>query len=111
MNTYGNKEFVQTYEAKYKQLPDPLDSMLGYVPCQIMEQAIEKVGSLDRKKLRDYIASNEFQSVQGPVKFKGSENASAVAGILQWQKGVMEIIWPKSIATAAPMYPKPAWPK
>ncbi len=111
MNTYGNKEFVQAYEAKYKQLPDPLDSMLGYVPCQIMEQAIEKVGSLDRQKLRDYIASNEFQSVQGPVKFKGSENAAAVAGILQWQKGVMEIIWPKSIATAAPMYPKPAWPK
>jgi branched-chain amino acid transport system substrate-binding protein len=111
MNTFGNKEFVQAYETKYKQSPDPLDSVLGYVPCQIMEQAIEKVGSLDRQKLRDYIASNEFQTIQGPVKFKGPENTAAVAGILQWQKGIMEIIWPKSIATAAPMYPKPVWPK
>ena len=111
MKAYGNREFVQAYETKYKQSPDPLDSVLGYVPCQIMEQAIEKVGSLDRQKLRECIASSEFQSIQGPVKFKGSENAAAVAGVLQWQKGAMEIIWPKSIATAAPIYPKPAWPK
>lgn len=111
MKTYGNSEFVQAYETKYKQLPDPLDSVLGYVPCQIMEQAIEKVGSLNRQKLRDYIAANEFQSIQGPVKFKGSENGKAVAGILQWQKGAIEIIWPKSITTATPLYPKPAWPK
>ena len=111
MKTFGNKEFVDAFQAKYKKLPDALNSSLGYMPCQIMEQAIEKVGSLDRKKLRDYIAANEFQTVQGPVKFKGSENIKAVAGILQWQNGVLEVIWPKSIATAKPIYPKPAWPK
>ena len=74
------------------------------------EQAVEKVG-LDRQKLRDYIAANEFQTIQGTVKFQGSENIKAVAGILQWQNGAQEVIWPKSIATAKPLYPKPAWPK
>jgi branched-chain amino acid transport system substrate-binding protein len=113
MNTFGNKEFVDAFQAKYKKLPDALDGTLGYVPCQVMEQAIEKVGSLDRKKLRDYIAANEFQSITGPVKFSGSENSygSATAGVLQWQKGLLEVIWPKSLATAKPLYPKPAWPK
>jgi branched-chain amino acid transport system substrate-binding protein len=111
MKTFGNKEFVDAVEAKYKKQPDAVNGSLGYMPCQIMEQAIEKTGSLDRQKLRDYIAANEFQTVQGPVKFSGSENARAVAGILQWQKGVMEIVWPKSIATAQIVYPKPAWPK
>ena len=109
--TFGNKEFVDAFQAKYKKLPDPTLSTLAYMACQIMEQAIEKAGSLDRQKLRDYIAANEFQTVQGTVKFQGSENIKAVAGILQWQQGVTEVIWPKSIATAKPLYPKPAWPK
>ncbi len=111
MKTFGNKEFVDAFEAKYKKPPDALNSTDGYVPCQVMEQAIEKVGSLNRQKLRDYIAANEFQGIQGPVKFKGSENVKATAGVLQWQNGEMEVIWPKSIATAKPLYPKPAWPK
>ncbi|MGD0237318.1 MAG: amino acid ABC transporter substrate-binding protein [Syntrophorhabdales bacterium] len=111
MNTFGNKEFVDAFQAKYKKLPDAVNSSLAYMPCQIMEQAIEKVGSLDRKKLRDYIAAHEFQTVEGPVKFQGSENIKAVSGILQWQKGALEVIWPKNIATAKPMFPKPAWPK
>ncbi len=111
MKTFGNKEFVDAVKARFKKEPDSLNGSLGYMPCQIMEQAIEKVGSLDRKKLRDYIATHEFQTVQGPVKFKGSENSKAVAGIMQWQHGEMEVIWPKSIATAKPEYPKPAWPK
>ena len=111
LKTFGNKEFVDAFQAKYKKLPDALNSTLGYMPCQIMEQAIEKVGSLDRQKLRDYIAANEFQTIQGTVKFQGSENIKAVAGILQWQNGAQEVIWPKSIATAKPLYPKPAWPK
>jgi len=110
-NHFGNKEFVDAYQAKYKKLPDAVNGSLAVMPCQIMEQAIEKVGSLDRQKLRDYIAANEFQTVQGPVKFKGSENIKAISGILQWQKGVLEVIWPKSVATAKPMLPKPAWPK
>jgi branched-chain amino acid transport system substrate-binding protein len=110
-NHFGNKEFVEAFQAKYKKMPDAVNSTLGYMPCQIMEQAIEKVGSLDRQKLRDYIATNEFQTIQGPVKFKGSENIKAVSGILQWQKGSLEVIWPKNVATAKPMIPKPAWPK
>jgi branched-chain amino acid transport system substrate-binding protein len=111
MKTFGNKEFVDAFQAKYKKLPDALNSTDGYIPCQVMEQAIEKTSSLDRQKLRDYIAANEFQSVQGSVKFSGSENIKATAGVLQWQKGNMEVIWPKSLATAKPMYPKTAWPK
>ena len=110
MNTFGNKEFVDAFQAKHKKMADALNSTDGYIPCQVMEQAVEKVG-LDRQKLRDYIAANEFQGIQGRVKFKGSENIKATAGVVQWQKGAMEVIWPKSIATAKATYPKPAWPK
>ena len=107
----GAKEFHDRYVAKFNKKPDYLNSVLAYASCQILEQAIEKVGSLDWKELRDYIAAHEFQTINGPIKFAGSENTRTPSMILQWQKGELEIVWPKSTATAKPLYPKPAWPK
>ena len=90
--------------------PDYLNSALAYAACQIVEQTIEKVGSLDWKEMRDYIATHEFETINGPMKFSGSENTRTPSMILQWQKGEREIICPESTATAKPLYPKPAWP-
>jgi branched-chain amino acid transport system substrate-binding protein len=45
------------------------------------------------------------------MKFSGSENTETPSMILQWQKGDLEIIWPESVATAKPLFPKPEWPK
>jgi branched-chain amino acid transport system substrate-binding protein len=68
-------------------------------------------GSLDRGKLRDTIANNEFNTINGPVKFTGSENLRTPSMVMQWQKGELEVVWPEETATAKPLYPKPAWPK
>jgi len=107
----GAKEFYDRYVARFKAKPDYLNSSLAYVGCQIMQQAIENVGSLDRKKLRDYIATHEFQTINGPIKFTGTENLKTPSMILQWQKGELEIVEPQEASTAKPLYPKPAWPK
>ena len=106
----GAKEYFDAFVAKFGQKPDPLDSVLGYVGCQIVQQAVESVG-LDKEKLRDYIAKSTFQTINGPIKFKGSENTETPSMILQWQGDNLEIIWPESAATAKPLFPKPAWPK
>jgi branched-chain amino acid transport system substrate-binding protein len=106
----GARDFYDSYVAKFNKKPDYLNSTLAYAACQIVEQTIEKVGSLDWKKMRDYIAAHEFQTINGPMKFSGTENMRTPSMILQWQKGELEIIWPESTATARPLYPKPAWP-
>jgi len=106
----GARDFHDSYVAKFNKKPDYLNSTLAYASCQIVEQTIEKVGSLDWKKMRDYIAAHEFQTINGPMKFSGTENTRTPSMILQWQKGELEIIWPESTATAKPLYPKPAWP-
>jgi branched-chain amino acid transport system substrate-binding protein len=106
----GAKDFYDRYVAKFNKKPDYLNSTLAYAACQIVEQTIETVGSLDWKKMRDYIAAHEFQTINGPMKFSGSENMRTPSMILQWQKGELEIIWPEDTATANPLYPKPAWP-
>ena len=107
----GAKEYLEGYKAKFKKKPDVLNSIDAYISCQILEQAIEKTGSLDRKNLRDYIANNEFMTIVGPISFTGSENLRSSSKILQWQKGEIDIVWPLKDATAEILYPKPPWPK
>jgi len=79
---------------------------------QVLEQAIDKVGSLDRKKLRDVIASETFPTVMGPVKFVDQVLQEHPGHIGQWQKGEFEVVGPKEKRTGkAPVFPKPEWPK
>ncbi|MFH1122137.1 MAG: amino acid ABC transporter substrate-binding protein [Pseudomonadota bacterium] len=110
-NWPGAKEFEERYIKRWNIRPDYLDSALSYVGCEIIEQAIEKAGTLDREKIRDAIATGEFMTINGPIRFTGTENMVTPAMILQYQKGTLEIIWPRETATAKPLYPKPAWPK
>jgi branched-chain amino acid transport system substrate-binding protein len=107
----GAREFEERYVKKWNMRPDYLDSALSYVECQIIRQAIEKAGTLDREKIRDTIAQSEFSTINGPIRFTGTENHVTPSMILQYQKGDLEIIWPPETATAKAVYPKPEWPK
>jgi len=81
-----------------------------YSSVQILQQAIEKVGSLDRKKIRDAIAKGTFNTVIGPVRFESQINIQSPGEVGQWQNGAFEIVAAKEKRTAAPIYPKPPWP-
>jgi branched-chain amino acid transport system substrate-binding protein len=96
------KAFYDAYVAKFGEPPDYLDSALSYVACEITEQAVSKAG-LDHEKLRQTIASETFDTIDGPVKFNGVVNATTPTMFLQYRNGVFEIIWPKSEATASVM--------
>lgn len=109
-NWPGARDFYDSYVAKFNKKPDYLNSALAYASCQILKQTVEKVGSFDWDKMKDYIAAHEFQTINGPIKFSGLENTRTPSMILQWQKGELEIIWPESTATVKPLYPKPTWP-
>jgi branched-chain amino acid transport system substrate-binding protein len=61
---------------------------------------------LDKEKLRQTIAGDTFQTIDGPVKFEGVVNVTTPTMFLQYQNGVFEIVWPKSEATAQMIGPK-----
>lgn len=104
----GARAYFDAHVKRFKKEPDRWASGHTWAGLQILQQAVEKVG-LDRKALREYIAATEFQTIVGPIRFKGSENASTPGTIGQWQKGEFEVVWPAARATAAPVYPKPPW--
>ena len=83
----------------------------AYASVQVLEQAVEKVGSIDRIAIREAIANGTFDTVIGPVSFKDQINIQSPGEVGQWQNGAFEIVAAKEKRTAAPIYPKPAWPK
>ena len=101
------KPFYDAYVARFKEEPDYLDTVLAYMSCEILEAAVAEAG-LDKAKLRATINSKTFDTINGPVKFNGVENATTPVGFLQIQNEKFEIVWPAAISTAA-IKPKTAW--
>jgi branched-chain amino acid transport system substrate-binding protein len=103
------RPFYDLYMKKYKEPPDYLDSALAWMSIEILEQAVKTAG-LDRAKIRKAISTETFDTINGPVKFKGVENIITPTMFLQFQKGEAQIVWPESEATAK-FEPKPPWTK
>jgi ABC-type branched-subunit amino acid transport system substrate-binding protein len=91
-----------------------------YAALQCLEQATEKAGSLDQKKIRDVLAKEHFQTVLGDTWFDMTANGKG-GGLLakdchpgevgQWQSGIYEVIGPAAkMTTKTITYPKPSWP-
>ncbi len=105
----GAQEYFDRHVKMWNKEPDRWGSAFAWAGLQILEQAIEKAGTLDRKKVRDIIASDTFQTVIGPVRFENGFNVQSPGEIGQWQKGEFEVVSEKSKRTAEPEYPKPNW--
>ena len=103
----GAREFHDAYLKRWNEKPDNLDSVIGYVSVQILEEAVAQAG-LDREKLRDAIAGGSFDTIMGLVEYENNSNSTTPAGLLQYQGDDNQIIWPPKIATAE-FIKKPAW--
>lgn len=82
---------MQAYFKAHKEVNGkPADywaSPMVYATYQILEQAIEGVGSLDRKAVTQYIKDNTFDTVMGPINFVNQSNEKFWT-VGQWQNGV-----------------------
>ncbi|MDM0046754.1 amino acid ABC transporter substrate-binding protein [Variovorax dokdonensis] len=104
----GAKAYFDAHVKKFNKEPDRWASGHCWAGLEILQQAVARAG-LDRKALRDLIAKNEFQTILGPIRFEGSENASIPGTVSQWQGSDFEVVWPPARATAKLVAPKPAW--
>lgn len=79
--------------------------------CGVVYQlAIEKAGSLDRKKVRDALAGLDVMTFYGRIKFnKGGQNIGSIIPVLQIQNGKRVTIGPKDMAQGKFIYPKPGF--
>jgi branched-chain amino acid transport system substrate-binding protein len=104
----GAREYYDAHVKKHQKEPDRWASAFAYASLQILERTIGEVG-LDRKRIKEVLDSSEFSTVAGPIKFTKGVNTTTPGMVGQWQKGEFEIVWPKNLATASAVVPKPAW--
>jgi len=86
---------------------------LYWAGLQILEQAIERAGTLDHSVIRDIMATETFDTILGPTyynEYRMIAEECHTGEVGQWQSGRFEVIAPRSKATAEPIYPKPPWP-
>jgi branched-chain amino acid transport system substrate-binding protein len=67
---------------------------------QVLEQAVEGAKTLDQAKLKDYLLSHTFQTVDGPIRYQPNGTPVYSQLIVQWTKGRNQVVWPSDQATA-----------
>ncbi len=107
--TYENQEYVERYKKEFGLTPEHYDATGA--GGQIMQQAIEKAGTLDKEKVKDALLSEEFKCILYPrVKFSNEDkytnvNKLAFTGVKQWQDGKCLTVFPTDLAEAEFIYP------
>ena len=108
----GARDLIEKHKAKFGVEPDYWGGLFYWSSLQHFQQAIEKAGTLDQKKIRDIMATERFETALGPFWYDQKRYFVNHPGeIGQWQNGVFEVIDKSDKRTAPPEYPKPDWPK
>ena len=75
---------------------------------EVYQAAIEKVGSLDPKKVRDAVAATDIMTAYGPIRFNSKgQNIAKGMGVIQIQNGRPVMVYPTEYKEAELVYPIP----
>ena len=107
--TPKNKEFVAEYAKRYNGGIPAEDAADAYAAAQVLQTAVEKVGSIDQNKLADYLHKNEVESILGPLAWDETGAPTKDFLLAQWQSGAVEIVAPKDAATTDTVVAKTPW--
>src|SRR5262249_9007749 len=108
----GVDQLNKEHEALKDVTPSrPADPIVGpaYSCVQLLAAAIEKAGSLDHDAIRDALAASDMDTVVGHVTFNADGTGNVPVGILQYQQGKLQEVWPTEFKTADLVYPAPSF--
>lgn len=103
---------MKEYFAKHKEITgkdaDGWASANTYVSLQILEQAIEGVGEVDREKVTQYIKDTAFDTIMGEITFE-NQVSNKFWTVGQWQDGVYRGVASSNMDGAADIKEKSGW--
>lgn len=111
--TESSQKFVEAYTEASGQPPKTYWAAMAYINLATMADAIDKAGSTDKEAIIAALEAGSWDTPLGPLEFHQSR-VSPHAGfdyqvLMQWQKGALEVIAPKELATADSVFPVPPW--
>ena len=108
---YQNAEFVAKYVEMFGGTPDDIeeDSANAFTVGQVLQQAVEKLKSIDNKQLIEELHRGTYRTVVGPLSFDAVGRPKGGFMLLQWRGPKFLIVWPSNRAEGKPVWPKPRW--
>jgi len=97
----GAQKFADEFAAKYGKQPST-DAAYAFIAGNIMQQAIEKAGTLDREQVTAQLRSGKFDTILGTYVYdERGVNKEQLSFIVQVQNGRRTVVWPKSVAKSS----------
>lgn len=113
----GAKEYFDKFKKKYGSETE-YHGAEAYAAMYVVADALKRAKSASAptpKDVRDALAKTDMKTAFGPVKFisygKKTQQNKLDTYLVQWQKGELDAVWPKSAATKKYIYPTPHWDK
>jgi branched-chain amino acid transport system substrate-binding protein len=111
-----SKHFWEAYIKEYNQEPATYFAPLAYTNIYFVAEGIKKAKTLEKAALIKALRETKYVSPVGETLTISPSKVIQNQGftkqkILQWQKGVQQVIWPFEFSTAQPAHPFPAWDK
>lgn len=104
-----SKAYFDRHVAEMGAEPDRWASPLTYASLQMLQQAIERVGRIDRAAVIKQLQIGTFETIVGPVKFKDNLYTETWY-VGQWQGGEYYGVGPTDKPGAHQIvFPKPPW--
>jgi len=102
----GAQAFAAAYRERFGKEPG-YHAASPYAAGQILEAAVHKAASLDRRKLRDTLSSLDTITIMGRYGVdRTGKQIRHIASTVQWKAGRKEIVFPSDFATAKPHWLK-----
>ncbi len=110
----GAKEYYEKYLKKFGTATE-YHGAEAYASIYVVADALKRAKAPTPAAVREALAATDMMTAFGPVKFvaygKKKQQNSLPTYLVQWQKGILETVWPKNVATKPYVYPVPPWSK
>ena len=87
----------------------------AYASIYVVADALKRAKEPTPAAVREALVATDTMTAFGPVKFvaygKKKQQNSLPTYLVQWQKGTLETVWPKNVATKPYVFPVPPWNK
>jgi len=100
-------KYIEMFGGNAGDIPE--DVANAFTVGQVLQQAVETVGSVDNAALIEELHKGTYQTVVGPLSFDELGQPQGSFMLLQWQGDTFKIVGPSERKRAEPIVPKPEW--
>jgi branched-chain amino acid transport system substrate-binding protein len=101
----GSEKFSTAFYKRYKTAPS-YHATTAYAACQLLRKAILKTNGTNKDKIEEIYRAINTTTVLGKygVNKKTGIQEKHFPLVIQWQNSKKEIVWPKTLQTAEPIF-------